>query len=355
MFVYQLLLVLSIGGYLLLQKAKPEAKEVLYWIICIIVFLVVALRADNMGGDTYSYRQTFLHLEASSELNFTEPGLLVLNKIIRLFTTDVKVASVIKAFLCLMPVFVFLRRYSTDLFASLFLFLTFSWEGSTFLLEMSAERQCFAMSIFCLFLYYYVKNNHRINFTCVLCLTLMILFHYSSALVVLLLILDKIHFKRWFLFVSCVVASLSLYYIGEYLAPMLQIAEAMDRGFYLSNFEQGEHTMLSLVPFVGSFLVSLYFLPDEKTNTIWFKGYFLATVISAFMMPMGMNISRMCAYFYFGAFISLPWTFEYIKNRIIRYGFILVVFGYFTSRFMHVLQIMSEVENGMVPYQTFFN
>jgi len=354
MFVYQLLLVLSIGGFLLLQRAKPREKEVFYWAICLIAFLVVALRADNMGGDTYSYRHIFMHLESSSELNFTEPGIMVLNKIIRLFTTDVKVASVIKAFLCLMPIFLFIKRFSSDIFAALFLFFTFSWEGSTFLLEMSAERQCFSMAIFCLFLYLYMKKNHRYSVVSVLCLVLMMCFHYSSALVILLLILDKIHLKRWVLFVSCVVASLSLFYIGEYLAPMLQLADAMDRGFYLSNFEQGEHNMLSLLPFVGSFLVSLYFLPDEKTNTIWFKGYFLATVISAFMMPMGMNISRMCAYFYFGAFISLSWTFDYIKNRIIRYGFMFMVFGYFTYRFMHVLEIMSEVENGMVPYQTFF-
>lgn len=355
MFVYQLLLVLSIGGFLLLHKAKPQVRNVLYWIICLIVFLVVALRADNMGGDTYSYRQIFLHPEGSSYINFTEPGLLWLNKIIRIFTTDVKTASVIKAFLCLMPVFMFMKRYSISLLASMFLFLTFSWEGSTFLLEMSAERQCFAMALFCLFLYFYMKKNHRFSVASVLCLVLMVFFHYSSALVILLLILDKIHLKRWVLFVSCVVASLSLFYIGEYLAPMLQIADAMDKGFYLSNFEQGEHNMISLLPFVGCFLVSLYFLPDEKTNTIWFKGYFLATVISAFMMPMGMNISRMCAYFYFGAFISLPWTFDYIKNKFIRYGFMFMVFGYFTYRFMHVLEIMSEVENGMVPYQTFLN
>ena len=355
MFVYILLLVLTISGYIFLGKANPKVQSAYYGIICIIILYVVGFRADNMGGDTYSYRQIFLHPESKSYISFSEPGLLVLNKIIRIFTEDVKIVSVIKALLCLVPVFLFIRRYSTNLFASLFLFLTFSWEGSTFLLEMSAERQCFAMAMFCIFLYFYQKNSYKFSFFNIVCLLLMVLFHYSAAVVVLLLILDRIHIKRYVFFIACIIASLSLYYIGEYLAPAIQLAEAMDKGFYLSGLEQEEqYSILSLLPFVGSFLISLFFLPDEKTNNLWFKGYFLATVLTAFMMPIGMNISRMCAYFYFCAFISLPWTFVYMKNKFIRYGFMVVLFGYFTYRFMHVLEIMSEVDGGMVPYHTFF-
>lgn len=357
MFIYQLLLVLLLGGFLIYGRMKPRVRVAYYWMVCLIMFLVIAFRGDTMGGDTITYRTLFNNPNSKSLIWFTEPGLIVINKIFHFFTDNVYVASFFKALFCLAPVFILLWKNSSNLLASLFLFTTFSWEGGMFLLEFSAERQCFALAFFCLFLIFYAKNNYHYNIQGIVCLLIMASIHNSSLLVILLLLLNLVKMDKRLYLIITIVASLSLYYIGDYLAPMLRFAAAGDRdyGFYLSGMDEGGQSLITIVPFVGCFLVSLFFLPKEKINTIWFKSFFIATVITAFMMPVGMNISRMCAYFYFGAFICIPLSFDYIKNRLIKYGYILALFGYFTYRFLNVLQTMSEQTYGMVPYQTFFD
>lgn len=357
MFIYILLLVLIIGGFLLSKKMNPKINVAYYWMICTIMFLVIAFRGDTMGGDTLTYRTLFRNPDSPDLIWFTEPGLIVINKIFHFFTDNVYVASFFKALFNLAPIFILIKKNSSNLLASIFLFTTFSWEGGMFLLEFSAERQCFALAFFCLFLLFFEKNNYRYNIPSVICLLIMANIHHSSLLVILLLLLNYVNLNKKTYLIITIVASLSLYYVGDYLAPMMQFATAGDRdyGFYLSGMDNGDKSLITLVPFVGVFLVSLFYLPKEKINNIWFKGFFIVTVLTAFMMPMGENISRMCAYFYFGAFISIPWTFDYIKNKLIKYAYLAAVFGYFTYRFVNVLHTMSEQLYGMVPYQTFFD
>lgn len=354
MFVYNLLIILVFVGFLFRKKMKPKHINAFFLLICVIIVAVIAFRGDTMGGDTHTYRYFFNN--PGQDTGFKEPGLIIINKIIRVFTTNVYVASVIKAILCLWPMLFFIKKLADDKFTALFLFLTFSIEGSTFLLEFSAERQCFSMAFFCLFAYSYAKNHYRYNLSCLVYLILMVFTHYSSLLVVLLLLLEFVKIKKIPSLIICIIASLSLYYIGDLFAPILQFADVIEKEAYVSNLENvQDNSIIALLPFVGSFVVSLIALPEEKINTIWFKSYFLAVIFSAFMLPIGINISRMCAFFYIGTFISLPWTFEYIKNPILRYSFIGIIYGYFTYRFYQVLEIMTQVENGMVPYKTFFN
>lgn len=353
MFIYQFLLSAVILCFMLQGIMEQKTRNILYIIICVIMLFVIAVRGDTMGGDVQEYRYIFSHPKAS--LSFTEPGLLIVNRIIRLFTTNVYIASVIKAFLCLTPLFFFFFKIiKIDLFTALFLFMTFSWEGGIFLLEFSAERQCFAIACFSLFLYIYTNNNYKYNWSCILWLGLMVMFHYSSVVVILLLLLQLVKIKKTVYFTICIIASVSLYFVGAYLAPLVQVAENMGKGFYLSAYGAKDLSVISLFPFVGVFIISLFFMPNDKINTIWFKGFFLSTILTAFMMPMGENISRMCAYFYLCSFVSIPMTFKVIKQPLVRYCFIAIVYVYFTHRFLHVLDIMTEVENGMVPYETFF-
>lgn len=356
MFLYQLLLVLVFVGIIFEKKIPRKYSQIYYFLICFIMTAMIGFRGDMVGGDTEDYRMIFLNPQyAGYDRDMVyEPGISVVNSIFRIFTRNVYAVSVIKALLCLVPVFLFIKKYSSFWYISLFLFITFSWGGSMFLLEFAAERQCFAIAIFCLLLDNYIKNGNRIKASTVLLFLLMFSFHFSSVLLLLLLILKPIKFSKKRMFIISVVVSLSVFYIGSYIAPLIRIAEVTaNKGFYLDQMDQNDSSLISLLPFLGSFFVALYYTPKEHINTLWFKCFFLATIITGFLMPVGTNIERISIYFYLGTFISLPWVFKYIKG-IPKISFIILLFGYFTYRFIHVLYIMSEQERGMVPYETFF-
>lgn len=353
MFIYNLMLGLTVFGILFWGNKKAKMNNILYISICLIVIFAVCFRGDTIGGDTHTYRYIFEH--SGKHTFYNEPALDVLNIILRYFTTNAYVYRVITGVLCLIPLFILIRKQSDDLLFSLFLFLTYSSGASLFLIEMSALRQCLAISCFCVFLILYANNNYQYNAKNIIMLVLMVLFHYSSLLVVLLLLLDRVKVKKSAYLMVSVLASFTLFYIGNYVAPLVQLAENVDKGFFLSNFENSEANLFSLFPFVASFLVSLYYMPEKETNSIWFKGYFLAVILTGFLMPIGVNVERFCAYFYLETFICMPFSFKYIPKSTIRIGFIVMLLLFFSYKYYRILDIISEQEYGITPYYTFFN
>jgi hypothetical protein len=305
-----------------------------------------------MGVDTAEYRYCFSN--PSYRSSFSEPAYYILHDIIRGFTSSAYVASVIKAILCLVPLFFFIRKRADNIFFSLFLFMTFSFGQSLFVLELAAERQCCAIACFSMFLYHYSGNQYKYNFFCLLWLVLMVSFHYSSLLVVILLLLDKIEIKRSVYFIAIIIGIVSFFFIKEYLGQILTLAAIFEKDFYFSYAGQNDYTLVSLIPFVGTFIAVLFVLPKSLINTIWFKSFFLSVFVTSVLMTLGNNIDRICSYYYVGTIICVPQAFKVIKNNIFKYSFAAAVLVYFTHRFLHVLQILTDVEYIVMPYQTFF-
>lgn len=352
MFIYFFLLSLTFVGILFFRKTNSHNLNIYYSFVCILIVAVVGFRSERMGADALAYRLFFLNPNTYNVEK--EPGLYFVNSFLRLFSDNVNVACVIKVVLCLCPLLYLLKKESNYTFVTLYLFFVFSFGQSLFLLEFSMERQCFALAFFCVFLSLYTNNNNKLNYKSIICLVLMVLFHYSSLLVGLLLVFEYIKMSKKQYLIFVIVASLSLYFVGDYVDKLYQLADSYERGFYLSYYEHNKVSLLTLLPFVGSFLVSLYYLPEKEIETIWFKSFFLSIVLTAFLMPMGNNIDRVCAYFYIGAIICIPNTFRYIKNAVLRYSFAFLILGYFTYRYSHVLEQLVLAGYIAMPYETFF-
>lgn len=343
---------LAIVGILFWGKTKSYNQNVYYTFVCILIVAVVGFRSERMGADALAYRLFFLNPNTYNEEK--EPGLYFVNSFLRLFSDNVNVACVIKAVLCLCPLLYLLKKESNYTFVTLYLFFVFSFGQSLFLLEFSMERQCFALAFFCVFLSLYINNNNKLNYKSIICLVLMVLFHLSSLLVCILLVLVYIRMKKIHYFIFVVVALLSLFFVGDYVEQVYMLADSFERGFYLSYYDKNNASLLTLLPFVGSFLVSLYFLPEKEIGTIWFKSFFLSVVLTAFLIPMGNNIDRVCAYFYVGSIICIPNTFKYITNAVLRYSYVFLILGYFTYRYSHVLEKLVLAGFMAMPYETFF-
>ena len=352
MTVYILILALIFVGVLFCNKAKQKNAEMLFLLICLIVIAVIGFRSDLMGRDTAEYRYSFNHPTYKS--TFSEPAYYILHSIIRWFTSSAYIASVIKAILCLVPLFFFIRKRADNVFFTLFLFMTFSFGQSLFVLELAAERQCCAIACFSMFLYHYSGNQFKYNYKCFLWLALMLAFHYSSILVVILLLLDKVEIKRNVYLIVIVIGIISFFFIKDYLGQILTLAAIFDKEYFLDYADQANYTLVSLLPFVGTFFAVLFILPKTLLNTIWFKSFFLCVFFTSVLMTFGNNVDRICSYYYVGTIICIPQAFKVIKSDIVKYSFAAVVFVYFTYRFIHVLQILTDVEYIVMPYQSFF-
>lgn len=351
--IYQLVWILLVAGLMLQYNGKYKYGNQLFIVVSIIMIAMVGFRGDEIGGDTQSYRHLYSHPK-DADFGSTEIILPFINSVLRATGFSVYLASIIKAIMMILPVILLINRVCQNKCFALFLFATFSFGGSIFLLEFAAERQCLAISFFCIFLIMYVKNDYRLTKYMLIPLCLMFFTHNSSILAIPIILLTLIRLSKLYIVLFTVVSLVSGFFIGDYVNMLMLVADSGDKSFYLSNFGNASTDLLQLLPFFGSFFITLYYWPKENTDNIWFAGMFLTTISTGFLQTIGMNIERMSAYYYICAFFAIPKVLEFIPHKKIRVSYLLLIVIYFSYKYFRVLDIMTEVELGPCPYKTYF-
>lgn len=337
---------------------KPKYKKWWFYFISSTIILIVGLRSDIIGYDTHNYLDFFMH-QTSKDTYYTresiEPGLSVFFAVIECVWKNQNFATFVTAFASLFPIFFLYKKYSPKPLFSVFLFCSFSIGSAMLLLEMAAMRQCLAIGFYAVGLYLFAINNYRFNKKSILFFLMMLFTHYSSALVILLFVFHFIHFNnKAYYYIICTISCLSGYFIADYIMLIQLFAGMMDKGFYVSNFGETSNNFISLIPYWGTFVFLLFFTSNENINSFWIKGFFLAVCFTGILQTFGMNIERICAYFYITTFIAIPEMIKSMEhNKICKWSFYAVTIGYFTYKYFLNLQIASQLDYGQVPYHSF--
>ena len=130
--IYTVLWLFVVFTFFVQNYFKPSINSKIFWIIAIVMIIMVAFRADNIGGDTHTYRQLFLNPNYYDGFGTTEILLPIVNEIIRTIWNNVYFASIVKALLILLPIFILIKKESSNFIFSLFLFAVYSYGGSVF-------------------------------------------------------------------------------------------------------------------------------------------------------------------------------------------------------------------------------
>ena len=359
MFVYELVYGLIILGVLISFFCKKRNKfPLLYWLIVIVLILVVALRDQTMGPDTYNYLDYFVRPHnnlTKYQDNELEPGITILNDIINLVVSDKYVYSFIISVLSLLPIFILIYKRSKNRYLSLFLFVSFSVGASLFILSFSMMRQFLALGLWALLINCYMQNGEKIDRKCISLFVMMCFFHSSSLIVLLLLLIRKRMISKKIYFVSIISSVLIGFVIHKLMPLFLLLAIAIGKGFYFRTLnDDWSYSIIPTIPYVGLLLTMIYILPLKLCNHYYIKGLFLAVIIGN-IMSFGNNVDRMCTYFYLLSILAIPYFFQQKCNKVIKFILLILILGYFSYKYWNTLFIMDNEVWDIVPYRSFLD
>lgn len=347
---------MTIIGLLLTYRHDNKHNSVnnLYFLtLSSVIVLTVCLHGENIGPDTHTYMYLSMHPEYIG-FSKSECILPILHSILRYIWPNPYFINFVVLLLYQIPIFVLINKYSTNRYFSILLYISFSVGLSIFILSMVALRQSLAVGFIALAIIAYCDNLQKINIKVVLCLILSVLSHTSSILFLPVFFIANYNFsKKQYLFI-CVLACLIGISIDKVIAPILSFLTTYDKGFYMSGDFQ-ESSFLTVVPFVSIFFAYLYVFPRECLQSIWFKGLFMAIVVTCMIYGVANNLERICMYYYLLSLIAIPQT-NFIGTKMsknIHRLTQLVIIAYFSRKYFVVLDILSTIDYPFVPYNTF--
>lgn len=224
---YIIPLILTLVGIIFYPQLRTKgSRQLLVLVIFIYMVLLMGFRY-RVGMDTIGYMRYFNQISEWSEFvnenwfkQTHEPGYSVLSSIIKTLTHEFWVLQLIMNLTTTTCVFIFLKRYSLNIFWSIFFFLLLQW------LYFSTEvmRESVAIGIFLL----NYRNLERKRWVAYYLISLLsIMFHYSA---ILIWFFPFVKFMRLnALYIILCVAILAITPLVEELNKLLQLGMISDK------------------------------------------------------------------------------------------------------------------------------
>lgn len=320
---------------LIAWKSKRLQSAVLLFSFIALV-LISGLRDTSVGIDTINYLNYFnltvqngLNLQGISVTNLFVPsgfelGFRIYTYLMSLITNNFTMFLLATSALIYMPVYLFIKRYSTDYFLSFVIYYCLFFFGS-----MSLLRQSIAMSILLLGTKYILKRN-PIKYIAIVLFAAS--FHVSAIIGLLLYPLYKKRLTRFNGLVTLISAS----FIFVTMGTLIEIAAMINNRyvFYLDRINS--YSVASYLAFCLYFFIFmlLLFLQNRKPaennkstdNKLLIKQSFLIITSFAASIVMGLSIKvnsldRLALIFLVYSIVSIP-VFIESTPRLIRKGYV---------------------------------
>ena len=292
------------------KKRDSLASKILFGLSFLVLLVFLGFRTSGIGIDDYNYGQMLNYVRADGPFETfshlgVEPGYLLLNSVVGMFTNDYQVIIFIMAFLSLMFFYLRLRDFRNEIsiFIAIILFGFTVYPYFFGILRLSL-----AMSIvFFATRYIEIGNRKRYNLFIILASSI----HLSAAIMLLYnLIFKKKLIKRniikYYIFLAIAIPTILLI-ITCFIAPNMG-----DR--YSLYTSMGEFSLsiadLDKLPFI---IFGLFFYKNTIKNSKFFSLHFFLYSISVIiaMCSSIFNLGRLEWYFSIFICLFLP---ELIKN-----------------------------------------
>lgn len=357
-FFYTFVIIGAIIFSYLAQKSKSSIFfNINLFISFLFLFLILGLR-DISGIDDPVYSRIFYEVNSFGwiekfKTSTLEPGYLILNRIVGVFTNDYIYMQLISSLIPLAIFYISFKKYkkSIDISFAVFLLSTMIYFQ---ILSVGLVRMFIAVSIIFKGLYYIPLKDTRKFFAHVLIASL---FHYSAMFMSILIyfaIDNKSLSKKAkrFIIIAFLVTPIIFIFVSSYVVPLL--------GARYSIYGNAGNFTLNIWDFstIPLLLIILYFYrqKDGVTHDYFLVGFSLLAMTSVLSIYGSLvSFGRLIYYTNSSLFIVAPMVGQNIKKssvkRILFYFVIIVYCIMYLYRTQFLLD--SHIPN-LFPYRSIF-
>lgn len=198
-----ILFILATVMFLLPQNEKKRELDQLLFILFYVALIVIAVTRPDTTADTDNYIAGFKTGQGSSRL---EPMYFLIIHFARLFSNPVLVGFTIYALLSLTPRFYFIKHQSTNIWASIMVYLSYCYIAQ----DIIAMRSSVASALVLFVILFKLQNK---TLQMVITIVLASLFHYSALIFFVLLIVNPNKTHRG-LYLGLILGTYAFYFSG---------------------------------------------------------------------------------------------------------------------------------------------
>lgn len=313
---------------LLFYIKRPTNKNFDIFLAVLPLFIITGLKAVSVGSDTISYYNRYVGAEymMTADNTATEPGFNWLGYFfhdmlgISFYAFDALMAAFICTILAL-----FLKRYSCNIYLSLFLYMTIG----IFTMSMSGLRQTLAISL-CMIpviqmsdyagLRYVPKRKKILRFVFgVLCVFAASTLHNSALIFLPILFLFNVRFSKRQTILLTIIATSTILLRGLLTSIMANFLPVRYEDFDL-NMDYRMNVLILILPMAIGLFCSSLSKPDatdgKYSNVLSLMFIFLALQIVFNNLALNNSqLGRLGYYFMSSYIVLIPYTLSSIPQR----------------------------------------
>lgn len=346
--------------FILISFFKRQRKSWAYFIIVFFpLFILSALRSENVGGDLRNYLPGFYDIckaNSFSEMMESgwEPGYTILNKLIGFISTDSSALLFFTSLFSLIGPCYLIYKYSNNVFLSIIMFCMMGYYTNTFnIVRQSIAVSCFFVS------WPYLLSRSKKYYLFALAATTM---HYSALVLFLIppLFKREINIKRVFLIFCTTITAYVLLGSSILNSLILMFFSKHDPDKVLEEMSGTGWNLLILYFVIFVFFYTIYILKEKNVSPglnnflkLFIILQMLAVIFQLFA-TMYSTVMRIGLYFYIPIIISFPYFYSLVKTPLIKiFLFFLVIFlcvFFFYSTYSYDEGVGSNGQ-GVIPYE----
>lgn len=364
-----IILFLFLLGLVWMDKGRNRPR-IFVWAV-LAVFLVLALRNQNVGTDTATYVACWNHSKFYYGGAPTDIGFEALLRFLHMFDTSKPYFLVCIAIVMMVGVVYFVKKNSKYCVDSMLFFCMGGTVFIFFLLYLNAMRQCVAMTFFLigLSMYFEEGRTRKKLYVALGFLLAAVSIHGSCAVAIpFLFALRYIRLNKKYALIllsaTYVIGSLGVFQLSSLLSMLKLAGSDMEK---YSGYTTGEMTFgmtegtgiinMFLLPFNLIMLYLVCLIDKVQLNTWTFKWVFVGTVLSNLMID-NLMWGRLLVYFTIVSIVVFPNLLRTVSFKYKNWVYVLVV-AFFMRKVVVVLINASTLAfmnniNTEVPYETWF-
>lgn len=332
-------------------KNKEKAQTVALKILVFLVYLILALKGNNVGNDIQNYKEWFEITKTYPFNDFSycymENGYILLMKIFSFSGFSFQTFTAIIYLIILIPLYFFIKKYSSDIMLSMMIWFCLDY----FAFSCSGIRQAAAMSI-CLFSYMLLTQNKSVKYFLLSVVILLIAASiHKSALLFSPVLIVTYSRNRFFTYTAFLIASIILLINPHILIDLNQEYEMTKYG-YDKNLTIGLMFVFEVIMFVF-YLISIKI---NKTRVgdkglLWELAVILIYGLILSVALSGAILMRVVSYELIFLIVVMPRainSWEKNTRMIIKTVYVMVLFYC-----LYYLDLVPKTLN-IVPYHFFF-
>jgi len=326
-----------------------KRKKFYLFLSFILLFLISAFRAENVGTDTSNYLRGFSNIKDATLTNIFEKerwesGYVILNKLVSFVSIKDQSILFFSSFIILLAIMYFIYKNSENVVLSLYLYISLY----LYFFSFNGIRQAMAMSILAMG-FHLIKERKLIKYLIIV--SVASLFHvtaiifsffyflYNLKLNIKNIVLLSLMFIFIFVFIEDIV-----FYILSY-TKSLNYIDAND-------ILEGSGLLFPLVNL--SFLIYVLFIKiNNKIKDPELDFYLLIIIIGFLATIIAMKLSvilRLNYYFQLFYIIAIPLSLKYVKQKNLK---VLLIYLILTVTIIYFLVRLLNGWHEVLPYKMF--